>query len=81
MTRNTFQISVTALLVLVACVAVNFWLFRVGILWGILGLNVSKHLVIAYLCQILGVNQRRAAAAPAPAVPATNPAAGGLPGS
>ena len=43
----------------VACVALNIWLFRVGILIGIIGLNVSKHLLIAYLCQILGVGRRR----------------------
>ncbi len=49
----------------VACVALNIWLFRVGPLAGILGLNVTKHVVIAYLCQVLGVN-RRAKAVPAP---------------
>ena len=79
MTRNTFQISIGALLVLVACSAVNIWLFRVGVLWGILGLNVSKHLVIAYLCQTLGVNRRQgqgeviAREPPAPHVAATGP--------
>ena len=36
-------------------------------LFGIIGLNITKHLVIAYLCQIVGVDKRRGAPAPAPA--------------
>ena len=48
---------------LVACVALNIWLFRVGPLLGILGLNVTKHVVIAYLCQVVGVNRRAQATA------------------
>jgi hypothetical protein len=70
MDRSRLQLSVTSLLILVACVAVNFWLFRLGVLWGILGLNVSKHVLIAYLCQALSVNQHdpdRPASRPAPA--------------
>ena len=51
------QFSLTFLMVIVACVAVNFWLFRQGIFWGIVGLNVSKHVIIAALCQNLGVNR------------------------
>ncbi len=51
------QFSLTFLMLLVACVAVNLWLFRQGIFWGIVGLNVSKHVVIAALCQNLGVNR------------------------
>ncbi len=43
---------------LVAAIALNIWLFRQGPLWGILGLNVSKHVLIAYLCQAAGVNRR-----------------------
>ncbi len=43
---------------LVAAVAVNVWLFRLSILLGIIGLNITKHLVIAYLCQVLGVDRR-----------------------
>jgi hypothetical protein len=50
--------TVGAMLGVVACIAVNFWLFRLGVLWGILGLNVTKHVVIAYLCQVLGVDRR-----------------------
>jgi hypothetical protein len=70
--RPTLQISMTALLGLVACIAINFWLFRLGVLWGILGLNVTKHVAIAYLCQSLGVDQTKrqeVAAAKPPAVP------------
>lgn len=58
MERATFQMTVGAMLVVVACVAINFWLFRLGVLWGILGLNVTKHVLIAYLCQVLGVDRR-----------------------
>jgi hypothetical protein len=69
--------SLAALLGLIACVAFNFWLFRVGALWGILGLNVTKHVAIAYLCQVLGVDRRdrdaplppRTASTPAPHMP------------
>jgi len=60
MERPTLQISVASMLGLVACIAVNFWLFRLGIFWGILGLNVTKHVAIAYLCEVLGVDRRRA---------------------
>jgi hypothetical protein len=66
MQRPVFQLSVAAMLALVACVALNVWLFRVSILLGIIGLNISKHVVIAYLCQILGVDKRRAATKPGP---------------
>lgn len=59
MGRPGFQISVAAMLGLVACVAVNLWLFRVGFLWGLVGLNVSKHVGVAVICQVLGVNRPR----------------------
>jgi len=52
-----FQLRVSTLLGLVACVALNIWLFRVGVLLGILGLNVTKHVAIAMLCQAAGVNR------------------------
>ena len=58
MQKTAFQITVATMLGLVACIAVNFWLFRLGIFWGIVGLNVTKHVVIAYLCQVLGVDRR-----------------------
>jgi hypothetical protein len=60
MERATFQMTVGAMLVVVACIALNFWLFRLGVFWGILGLNVTKHVVIAYLCQVIGVDKRPA---------------------
>jgi hypothetical protein len=75
--RPGLQISLTGLLVLVACIALNFWLFRLGALWGILGLNFTKHVAIACLCQSLGVDRStsspsRPTQAPAgiPSVPA-----------
>jgi len=46
------------MLVLVACVAVNLWCFKVSTILGIVGLNVTKHVVIAQLCLALGVNRR-----------------------
>ncbi len=57
MERPTAQMTVAMMLGLVAGIAINFWLFRLGVLWGILGLNISKHLLVAYLCQTLGVNR------------------------
>ncbi len=69
MERPAFQVTVAAMLGVVACVALNIWLFRLGVLLGIIGLNVSKHLLIAYLCQVLGVGRRRRRAALSP-VPA-----------
>jgi hypothetical protein len=58
MERPTIQFSLTALLGLVACAAMNVWLFRVSVLAGIIGLNVTKHVLIAVLCQFLGVDRR-----------------------
>jgi len=64
--------TVAAMLGLVAGIALNFWLFRLGVFWGILGLNVTKHVAIAYLCQVLGVD-RRASAQSASVIPARAP--------
>ncbi len=47
MERPSLQITVASMLGLVACIALNFWLFRLGVFWGIVGLNVTKHVVIA----------------------------------
>lgn len=47
------------MLILVAVVAVNIWLFRFGPIWGIVGLSVTKHIVIAQLCHALGVDKKR----------------------
>ena len=69
MERPSLQLSVTSLLGLVACVALNIWLFRLGPLLGILGLNISKHVIIAYVCKVVGVDKhrRRARVEPVPA--------------
>jgi hypothetical protein len=61
MERPILQISVATMLGLVACIALNFWLFRIGVFWGIVGLNVTKHVMIAYLCGALGVDRRQPA--------------------
>jgi hypothetical protein len=68
------------MLALVACVAVNIWCFQVSTLLGIIGLNVTKHVMIAQLCQALGVNRKvgpggaslpASVSAPPPAAPPT----------
>ena len=69
MARTEFQISMAAMLGLVACVAVNFWLFRVSFLYGLIALNVTKHVGVAVLCQAIGVNRRAAQPAPRSSVP------------
>ena len=58
------QMSLTMMLALVACVAVNLWLFRVSIFWGVVALNITKHVAIAALCQVVGVNRKPTDAAP-----------------
>jgi hypothetical protein len=60
---HALQFRLIGMLAVVAAVAVNFWLFRLGILWGILGLNVTKHVAIAVLCQRLGINRAAGAEA------------------
>jgi hypothetical protein len=72
MDRPSFQLSVTAMLGLVACAALNIWLFRLSVLAGIIGLNVTKHVVIAALCQVVGVDRRTPRPAP-PRDPDTAP--------
>ncbi len=64
MEKPSLQMSVAAMLGLVACIAFNFWLFRIGPFWGIVGRNLTKHVAIAYLCQVLGVDRRRSADTP-----------------
>lgn len=76
MERSVFQMSVAAMLGLVAFAALNIWLFRLSILAGIIGLNVTKHLVIAYLCQVIGVNRRPVPVPPTPPAPSPGLRAG-----
>ena len=64
MNRPGIQISVTAMLGIVACAAVNLWLFRLGFLYGLIGLNVTKHVGVALFCQAIGVNRRPASFPP-----------------
>ena len=65
--------SLSMMLALVACVAVNLWLFRLGWLWGVIALNVTKHVVIAALCQAVGLNRKGSeGAALARAEPSSN---------
>jgi hypothetical protein len=73
MERRGITFSVASLLGLVACVAVNLWCFRVHVIFGIVALNVTKHVVIAQLCQAVGVNRRTASPA-TPALPTSPPA-------
>lgn len=57
MEPSRLQWSLAAFLLVVATCALNFWLFRLGVLWGLLGLSVTKHVVVAWLCQALGVDR------------------------
>jgi hypothetical protein len=59
MQRTGLQFSLLSMLGLVACIAVNIWLFRCHVLAGIVGLNLTKHVVIAYLCQVIGVDKKK----------------------
>ena len=79
------QISVSGLLTLVVCAALNLWLFRVSWLYGLIGLNVTKHVAVAVLCAAIGVNGRRGGQhvpgdRPTSAIPRPH-AVGGVPGS
>lgn len=58
MQRTGLQFSLLSMIGLVACVAINLWLFQWHVFAGIVGLNVTKHVLIAYLCQVMGVNKR-----------------------
>jgi len=65
MNRNLSQVSLGSSLVLIICIGLNAWLFRLGVLWGIVGLNVTKHVLIAILCNRLGIDRRRDENSPA----------------
>ena len=79
MERRGLTFSVASMLGLVACVAVNLWCFRVHVILGLVAINITKHVVIAQLCQAIGVNRRLASTpdvpSPAPVVPPPAPAA------
>ena len=66
MEQPRFQFSIAALLGVIACIAFNIWLFRWGPLPGIIGLNITKHVVIAWLCQVLGVDKKHPRPMPRP---------------
>ena len=69
MRRPGVQFSVAAMLGLIACIAFNIWLFRLGFLAGVIGLNITKHVGVAVLCQALGINGQRARTPSCPPVP------------
>jgi hypothetical protein len=73
MERRGITFSVASLLGLVAAVALNLWCFRVNVILGIVALNITKHVVIAQLCQAVGLNRRGESPA-APALPVPPPA-------
>lgn len=64
---------------LVACAAVNFWLFRVSFVYGLVGLNLTKHVGVAVLCQMMGVNRREGENQPRNAVPKPHAPVSGSP--
>lgn len=68
--------SIGSLLLLVAAVAVNVASFRASFLLGFVALNVTKHLAIAHLCRVIGVN-RRLAPSPEAGAPAARPLVSG----
>lgn len=65
MDRPGLQFRLTTMLAVVACAALNVWLFRFSALAGIIGLNVTKHVMIAALCHDVGVDRRAPRPAPA----------------
>lgn len=59
----------------VACIALNIWLFRVHLVLGLIAVNITKHVVIAWLCHVVGVDRKEparvtpASSVPAPSIP------------
>lgn len=76
MSHTPLQFRLATLMLAVACVALNVWLFRLSVLWGIIGLNVTKHVVIAALCKGLGVDRPAGTPAASPVSPAVTQASG-----
>ena len=84
MERRGPQFSLSALLAAVAAVAIHLWLFRLGFFYGLVGLAVTKHLLIAYLCQVIGLDKGARsrprppiAAAPSPSTAPIDPSPAG----
>jgi hypothetical protein len=57
MQTRGLQMSLATLLMVVACVALNLWFFRIHLVLGLISLNISKHVLVAGLCRALGVNR------------------------
>jgi hypothetical protein len=57
MQTRGLQMSLATLLMVVACVALNLWFFRLHVVLGLISLNISKHVLVAGLCRALGVNR------------------------
>jgi hypothetical protein len=57
MQTRGLQMSLATLLMVVACVALNLWFFRLHLVLGLISLNISKHVLVAGLCRALGVNR------------------------
>ena len=53
---DRFNLGVS-ILGLLACVLLNVWVFRYGMLYGLVGLNLTKHVGVAVLCQAIGVGK------------------------
>ncbi len=68
------QIRVTTMMLLVAGIAVNCWLFQYGTLVGLFGLYVTKHVLVAWVCKASNPSiGPRAQPAAAPGVTALPP--------
>lgn len=52
--RRHLGLSVVGLL---ACALFNVYVFRFGVLYGLVGLNLTKHVGVAVLCQAIGVHK------------------------
>lgn len=56
------QFGLSTLIWLVVFAAFNFWLISLGV-WGtILAIVIDKHVLVAYLCMVARVDQRRSSA-------------------
>jgi hypothetical protein len=57
MQTRGLQMSLATLLMVVACIALNLWFFRLHLVLGLISLNITKHVLVAGLCRALGVNR------------------------